>query len=150
MSAQAAGRPGPLLRGCSAKIGGVEFEVEFTDAGIPADLEITLSGVPTPESFVRLNERLTEDPRFRSGMRILADLTALDASELSEPEVQRLSESVVERDWYRLPAAVAIVAPDDQTYNAAFLYRAHLGGTSSNRRVFRGRVEAVAWLAHPT
>jgi hypothetical protein len=124
----------------------VEFEIEFRDTDGPADIEITLSGAPTPDTFVKLNERLTEDARFRTGMTILADLTALDTSELPDGDVQSLAALVVERDWYRMPSAVAIIAPHQQTFDAALLYRAHLGGTKSNRRVFKSRVEAVAWL----
>jgi hypothetical protein len=33
--------------------------------------------------------------------------------------VQRLSELVAERDWYHEPCAVATVAPDEQTDDAA-------------------------------
>jgi hypothetical protein len=131
----------------TARCGGrVEFEIEFRYGDGPADIEITLSGAPTPDTFVKLNKRLTEDPKFRSGMTILADLAALDASELPVGEVQSLAELVVERDWYRMPSAVAIIAPDQQTFDAALLFRAHLGGSKSNRRVFRSRVEAIAWL----
>jgi hypothetical protein len=122
----------------------VEFEIKFGDG--PADIEITLSGVPTPDSFVRLNERLMQDPRFRAGMTLLADLSALETSELAEDGVQGLAELVVERDWYRMPSSVAIVADDQRTYDAALLYRAHLGGSRSNRQVFKNRAEALEWL----
>jgi hypothetical protein len=79
-------------------------------------------------------------------MTILADVAALDTSALPDGAVQGLAELVVERDWYRMPSAVAIIAPDQQTFDAALLYRGHLGGSRSNRRVCRSRVEAIAWL----
>jgi hypothetical protein len=124
----------------------VEFEIVFRPEDGLADIEITLSGAPTPDTFVKLNERLTEDARFRRGMAILADLTALDTSELRVGDVQSLADLVVERDWYRMPSAVAIIAPNQQTFDVALLYRAHLGGSKSNRRVFKSRAEALAWL----
>jgi hypothetical protein len=124
----------------------VEFEIEFVEGDSPADIEIALSGAPSPSSFVKLNEHLVGDARFRAGMKILADLSKLDVSDLPPDGVQDLSDTVVERDWYRMPAAVAIVAPDEEAYNAALLYRAHLGGSKSNRQVFRSRPEALAWL----
>ena len=124
----------------------MEFEIKFGDAQDPADIEVTLMGAPTPETFVKLNESLTADPRFRTGMKMLVDLSALDASGLSGSDVQGLSETVIERDWYQMPAAVAIIASGEQTYRAALAYRAHLGGSRSNRQVFRTRPEAVAWL----
>jgi hypothetical protein len=122
----------------------VEFEIEF-GAG-PADVEITISGVPTPGHFRLLNAALTGDARFRAGLTLLVDLSALETSTLSEVDVQSLSEPMIERDWFYLPAAVALVAPDEQTYNAVRAYRAHLGGSKSNRHLFSSRAEAVGWL----
>jgi hypothetical protein len=126
--------------------GRVRFEVAFSDGGVPADIEITLSGAPTPESFASLNRRLTDDPRFRARMTMLVDCSALDTSALSEQALEGLSQPMLERDWHYPPAAVAIIAPDEMTYTAVRAYRAHLGGTQSNRYVFRSRTEAVAWL----
>jgi hypothetical protein len=82
---------------------------------------------------------------FEIELTILADLAALDTSELPDGEVQSVAE-LVERDWYHMPSAVAIILPDQQTFHAALSYRAYLGGSSSNRHVFRSRVDAVAWL----
>ena len=93
-----------------------------------------------------LNEQLISDLRFRAGLTLLVDLIALDTGGLSADELQRLSEPIVERDWFYAPAASAIVAPADSTYNAARAYWAHLGGSMSNRQVFRSKAEAVAWL----
>jgi hypothetical protein len=124
----------------------MEFEVEFQDGGSPADVEITMSGVPTPQAFARLNERLTSDDRFRAGLSVLVDVTALDVAPLSGDDVQTLSEPMVERDFSYMPSAVAIVAPDEETLDAVRAYRAHLGGSKSNRHLFTNRAEAVAWL----
>jgi hypothetical protein len=122
----------------------VEFEIEF---GVgPADIEITVSGVPTPEAFHLLNERLTGDRRFRAGLALLVDCSALDTSDLTDGGLKALSDSMAERDWLYPPAAVALIAPDDQTYEAVRSYRAHLGGSRSNRRLFTSRAEALAWL----
>jgi hypothetical protein len=124
----------------------VEFEVTFRDGDGPADLEMALSGVPTDEGFRLLNEWLTADPRFRAGLRILVDCSALDTTGLSSAEVQTLSEPMVMRDWHYPPTAVAIIAPNEETSRAVREYRAHLGGSRSNRHVFDDRSEAVAWL----
>ncbi len=130
----------------SAYDGSVEFEITFTNGAGPADIEMVLSGVPTLAGLRLLNEQLISDLRFRAGMTLLVDLSALDTSGLSADEVQRLSEPTVERDWFYAPAASAIVAPDDSTYNVARAYWAHLGGSMSNRQVFRSKAEAIAWL----
>ena len=125
---------------------GVEFEVNFREGDSPADVEITLSGVPDLDGLTRLNERLVSDSRFRAGLKMLVDLRALDTAGLSGEAVQILSESMAERDWLYPPAAVALVAPDEGTYDAVRLYRAHLGGSRSNRHLLSGRADAVAWL----
>lgn len=122
--------------------------ITFLDVPGPADVEITLSGAPTPETFAELNTRLMNDPRFRRGITMLVDLSELDVSELPESAVQSLSDTTAERDWYRTPSAVAIVAPTEAIYDAARVYRAHLGGSKSNRHLFGDRAEAAAWLAH--
>jgi len=125
----------------------VEFEIAFSDAGGPADLEIAVTGVPTAPEFVELNEQLLRDPRFRAGLKMLVDCSALETSTLSSEDVQLLTEPMVKRDWHYPPLAVAIVAPDDPTFEVARSYRAHLGGSRSNRQVFRTRADAEAWLA---
>jgi hypothetical protein len=124
----------------------MEFAITFQDGDGPADLEIAIAGVPDAESFLLLNGRLTADPRFRAGLRIVADCSALDTSGLSDEEVQSLSEQMVERDWDYAPSAVATIAPDEQTFSAVRAYRAHVGGSRSNRHLFRSRAEAIAWL----
>jgi hypothetical protein len=124
----------------------VEFEVEFVGGDGPADIEETLTGVPTEDGFRLLNERVMSDPRFRAGLRILVDCSALKTTGLSNEELQGFSEQMAMRDWNYPPAGVAIVAPDDQTFSAVQEYRAHLGGSKSSRQLFRNRADAVAWL----
>jgi hypothetical protein len=126
---------------------GVEFEIAFSDGGGPADVEIAVIGVPTADGFAQLNEELLSDERFRTGLTMLVDCSRLDTKPLSGEDVQRLTEPMIMRDWDFPPAAVALVAPDDRTFAAARSYRAHLGGSRSNRQVFRSRADAVAWLA---
>jgi hypothetical protein len=125
----------------------VEFEIAFSDAGGPADVEIAVTGVPTAAEFAKLNEQLLSDSRFRAGLKMLVDCSALDTSPLRDEDVQRLTEPMVMRDWHFPPLAVALLAPDDRTFDVARSYRAHLGGSRSNRQVFRSRGEAERWLA---
>jgi hypothetical protein len=137
---------GGLSPGRFSQDGCVEFEITFTDGPGPADIEMAVSGVPTLKGLRLLNERLVSDLRFRAGLSILVDLGALDTSALSADAMQSLSESMAERDRFYPPAASAIIAPDESTHNSARTFRAHLGGSMSNRQVFRSRAEAVAWL----
>ena len=124
----------------------MQFEIEFQLTGSAADVEITLSGVATVQEFRQFVETLTSDPHFRAGLTMLVDVATLDTSTLSDDGLQLIAGPIVERDWYQPPAAVAIVAPGEQVGSHARAYRAHLGGTKSNRQIFTSRAEAIAWL----
>ena len=106
--------------------------------------------MPTEDDFRLLNETLMSDPRFRAGLKILVDCSALDTTGLSNQEVQDLSAHMAVRDWEYPPAAVAIIAPNEETFVAVQEYRAHLGGSRSNRQLFRNKADAVAWLEEQT
>jgi hypothetical protein len=127
------------------KDGRVEFEIDFPADG-PADLVMSIAGVPTAAAFDELNAQLVADPRFRAGLTILVDVEGVVARDLTDEDVQVLSAPIAARDWNYLPKAVAIVAPDERTHANMRRYRAHLGGSKSNRHVFTTRREAFAWL----
>jgi hypothetical protein len=123
----------------------MEFTIDFPADG-PADIEMIFSGVPTLAELEAFNETLVSDPRFRAGLRIIVDVAGLEYDGISEEELQTLSAPTVMRDWEYPPAAMAIVAPGRPTYEHVQRYRAHVGGSKSNRAVFSSREEAVAWL----
>jgi hypothetical protein len=125
----------------------MEFEIEFRDGADAADVEITLSGGATASAFREFSETLGRDPRYRAGLRILVDVSAFDVTALTGEQLQGLAGQVLERDWYRRPAAIAIIASEKRLKAAARIYRAHLGGSRSNRHVADTREEALAWLA---
>jgi hypothetical protein len=127
------------------KMARMEFEIDFPTGG-PADVEMSVSGVPTLAELELFNDALVSDPRFRAGLTILVDVAGLEYAGISPEELQALSEPTVVRDWQYRPAAMAIVAPDAPAYEHVQRYRAHVGGSMSNRRVFSTRAEAVAWL----
>jgi hypothetical protein len=128
----------------------MEFEVDFLDGDGPVDIEETLRGVPTEDGFRLLNERVTSDPRFRAGLTILVDCSALNTTGLSREDLQRLSKHMLMRDWDYPPGPVALIAPDEETFNKIQEFRAHLGGSKSNRQLFKNRADAVAWLEEQT
>jgi hypothetical protein len=124
----------------------MEFEIDFRTDGGPADIELSVSGVPTLADLERFNERLVADPRFRAGLTMLVDVAGLEYDDISADELQALSTPMVMRDWEYPPLAVAIVTPSGRTYDHIQQYRAHVGGSRSNRRAFNSRAEAIAWL----
>jgi hypothetical protein len=123
----------------------MEFTIDFPTDG-PADIEMSVSGVPTLPDLERFNDALVSDPRFRAGLTMLVDVAALESDGISADELQTLSTPQVMRDWRYPPAAVAIVTPDGPANDHLQRYRAHTGGSRSNRRVFTSRDEAIAWL----
>jgi len=124
----------------------VAWRITHPVAG-PYDVEVELEGHLSAAELGGLVGGLGRDELLpRRGLLLLADLTGLDASDISDEDLQRLAGDALARDWDTRPRAVAIVAPDDGTFTLAMLYRAHLGGSDSGRRVFRTRAEAIAWL----
>ena len=122
------------------------FEFTLVFGGSPQDLTITLTGTVDALGLKRLNDALVAEPQFGPGLTILVDVTRLDTSRLDEDELFTGVGPVVERDSFAPPRAVAIVTSDAETFAKAVHYRAHLGGSSSRRRVFTDRDEALAWL----
>ncbi|MGZ4317130.1 MAG: hypothetical protein ACXVRS_15065 [Gaiellaceae bacterium] len=59
-----------------------------------------------------MNIELVSDPRWRPGMAVLVDHTALDSSLLTGTDIDAISESVVGLEHRFGPAPCAIVAPD--------------------------------------
>jgi hypothetical protein len=123
----------------------MEFTIDFPADG-PADIELSVTGVPTLPDLERFNDALVSDPRFRAGLTMLVDVAGLEYSGISVEELQTLSVPMLMRDWQYPLAAVAIVSPGGPAYDHVQRYRAHVGGSRSNRRVFSARADAIAWL----
>ena len=122
------------------------FELTF---GAESDhVTVTGSGTLDAQGLRRIGRALLEDPRLRPGMTVLVDLAEVDASPLdNEDELFLAVGPIQERDALAPPRAVAIVAADPATFERAVRYRAHLGGSTSRRRVFASTAEALAWLS---
>jgi hypothetical protein len=122
----------------------MEFAVEF--GGEPQDVTVTASGVADAAGLRRFVQTLAADERYRAGLLLLYDFSDLDLSQVSDDELEQVTETVMERDWKSQPRAVAIVA-GTKTLEAAKLGIAHLGGSRSGRQLFTSLDDAVAWLA---
>jgi hypothetical protein len=122
----------------------MKFALEF--GGEPQDVTVTASGIGDVAGLRRLVQALAADERYHAGLLLLYEFSELDLSQLSDDELEQVTDSVMERDWKSQPRAVAIVA-GTKTIGAARLAIAHLGGSRSGRRLFTSRDDAVAWLA---
>jgi hypothetical protein len=126
----------------------MDYTIEFGENG-PPDLTITLRGVGDPVAVARCNEEFASDPRFRSGLSMLVDLTEFKNQPLSEAQAEVTVDRVQERDWNYPVAAIAFVIADEQAAQEMMEWRARLGGSQSRRKVFMSREDAVTWLATP-
>jgi hypothetical protein len=123
----------------------VRYSLEF--GGDAQDLTMTLVGEVDAPGIQGLIHDLMAHPEFREGLRILVDLSELDTSSITAEQYESVSHVITGRD-HRFPAqAIAIVAPAARTFEDAVRHRAYVGGSKSQREVFRTREDATAWLA---
>jgi len=122
----------------------VKYSLEF--GGDPQDLTMTLTGAVDAAGIRAFVEELIAHPEYRAEMLILADLSGLNTSTITEEQYESVSDVIAGRD-HRYPAkAIAIVAPGARTFSDAMRHRAYVGGSKSQREVFRTREDASAWL----
>lgn len=123
-----------------------EMTFTLSFGGDPQDLTITLTGHADRVGLHRLNAELSADPRYQPGLAVLVDASDLDTSHLTDEALADAAGLIVERDWQTEPLAIAILAPNAETFATAARYRAHLGGSRSRRQVFSNEPDALAWL----
>jgi hypothetical protein len=127
----------------------MDFTIEF-GGGDPQDVTITLSGEADIADIVRCERELTSDPRYRTGLAILCDCSRLQTDGIvHQPTIELAARPVSQRDVDRPARAVAYVAADEEAFADLTIWRAHLGGSKSNRRIFMSRQEALDWLRQP-
>jgi len=122
----------------------MEFAVEF--GGEPQDVTVTASGIADVAGLREIVTTVAADERYRAGLLVLYELSGLDMSGISDDELERVTETVMERDWRSQPRAVALVV-GERAIEITRLGIAHLGGSRSRRQVFTSYDNAVAWLA---
>lgn len=122
----------------------VEYTIEF--GGTPQDVTITTSGPATVDGLVGFVTDLVADRRYRPGMAILVDHTALDARPLRARDIQALADTVVRLDDQIGPSRAAIVVPNPLTFGFARMYEQEAETAQVRSKVFYSRNEALDWL----
>ena len=89
----------------------MKFELVYGGDG-PEDLLIRASGRADGPEYEAFYDDLVADPRFRRGMRILADFREVDISGLTSAAVVSIGKSVAAREGAWGPARYAIVVPN--------------------------------------
>lgn len=123
----------------------MNHSIEF--GGDPQVLTVTLEGVLDARSLRAVHVEIVSHPDFRAGMLILADISGLETSTMTDEEYEHVRDLIASRDQTHPARAIAFVASDPRTFEGAVHHRAYFGGTKSQREVFRSREDATAWLA---
>jgi hypothetical protein len=126
----------------------MDYTIEF--GGDPYGVTFTTSGAADIAAILRANEEFLADPRFRPGMPILADHSALDTSSLASDDAKLIGEAY-RRFLDRIgESAIAIVVARPAAFGLIRMAEAYAGPPPpSNQRIFYSREEALAWLRDP-
>lgn len=122
----------------------VRHSIEF--GGEPQDVTITTSGPASAEGLTAFLMDLVSNPRFRPGMLVLADHSALDPTTVTADQVRAQAHIVVGLDGQIGPSKFAIVVPSALAFGWARMYELSAGGAQSESSPFYSRSEALAWL----
>jgi hypothetical protein len=122
----------------------VTWTIEFGDA--PQYVTVTTYGVACRQSFCAMVAELVSDPRWRPGMAVLVDHSALDASGLTGCDVEGIAGFMVDLDDRYGPAPFAVVTPDAYTEGVLDVTIRYLARSRLRARTFPSRDRAVEWL----
>jgi hypothetical protein len=114
--------------------------------GEDADVTVTTSGMADAAGFAAMNDELVAHPRFRPGMSILVDHSALDVTLLRAGDVQVIARAVTEMASSIGPGAIAIVAPTKVGFGVARMSEGLAAPAELRTRTFRSRAHAIEWL----
>ena len=123
----------------------VEYAIEF--GGTPQDVTITTTGPADAEGLVGLVRDLVSDPRFRPGMLILEDCTAIDASKVTSSDLRAKADTYIALSEQIGPSKLAIIVPSPASFGFARMWDFFLGNrTEMESRVFYSQADGLAWL----
>ena len=121
--------------------------VDYTIDQAQGWVHVTYRGIITDQELVTSIERLHADPAHQIGMPTLVDFEPVERLEVSAGALRAtadMEETTVDR--IGRPWAVAIVAPNDDAYRVACLYRKLREASPEHVGVFRDEEDARRWL----
>jgi hypothetical protein len=124
----------------------MDFVIEFGRDDL--DAVVTTGGVANADGFLRLNRALVADCRFRPGMSILVDHTALDTRQYTETNLQEAAASFKALRTRIGAGRIAIVVSDTPSADQVEA-RLEVQPMEVEFREFCSRAHAIAWL-HPS
>jgi hypothetical protein len=125
----------------------MDYVIEFDRDGV--DVVVTTGGVANANGFLRLNRALVADSRFRPGMNILVDHTALDTRQYTETDLREAAASLKALRARIGASRIAFVVSDERTADQVDRVRMEVQPMEVEFRQFYSRAHAIAWL-HPS
>jgi len=127
--------------------GGLEYTIDF--GGDPLGVSFTTSGRADLSTILRANEEFLSDPRFRPGMPILADHSALDTTPLESSDMEVVGQAYRKFLDQIGESPIAIVVAGPGAFGLIRMAGAHAGEPAPDAQIFYSRDEAVSWLRNP-
>jgi len=109
-------------------------------------VETRAMGEVKDADLLEATDRIATDPTFEAAFDQLVDLSAATGTEVSP---RGLRELLDREPIFAAGSRRAIIAPGDLGFGLARMFEMHRGGAAGEVRVFRGRSEALGWLAKP-
>jgi hypothetical protein len=125
----------------------VEYTIEF--GGDLPGVAFTTSGPAELSSILRANDEFLADARFRPGMPILADHSALDTSPLSSSDAKLVGEAYRRFLDHVGESAIAIVVAHPAAFGLVRMAEAYAGPPEPKVGIFYSPAEAISWLRNP-
>jgi hypothetical protein len=125
----------------------VEYRIDFVEDGAAEDVRVTTSGRGSLRGFTAFLDELVADRRYRPGLAILIDHSALDPSELVTADARTLAQLVADMGDRVHGTAIVCVAPRPAMFgiSRAFELYSELSGVQA--RVFSNLDDARAWIS---
>jgi hypothetical protein len=127
---------------------GRELRYTITFGGGPEDVHVTMSEEVTYEDVTAYLQDLLGDPRWRPGMNLLADVTAVDVAGLTSNDIMRFAELYAEHGTQIGPGRHALVASDPVRFGLSRMWGtyAESSGVEFTSAVFDSVERAREWL----
>ena len=127
----------------------MDFAIHF--GGDPEDVLVTTSGPARLDGLHELVEAVISDARFRPGMSVIVDHTALDVSTLTAADMRARSARLAEHAERIGETRVATVVGSPAAFGLWRMMEAYEDGVmKSEGRVFYSLDEARGWLRAET
>jgi hypothetical protein len=122
----------------------VNWAIEF--GGDPQDVTVTTAGKASRDGFFGFNLDLVSDARWRPGMLVLLDHSALDTSELTGHDVEEIAAFVRRLSAQFGSCCCAVLTPDPYARGLADVSISYVTPSTLDVRTFATRAEVLEWL----